>query len=131
MKLPMKKWFFLLILILPQLLKAGTTVIHVETEGWGTIQHADADTAVNTKGAMFWNGTKWVTNETAAHMFFTDIRTGKRLKEYNIINVELNLLWRWVWHLHCQCNLYVFIFRTSFLKIKDMKKNKIRHLMPS
>jgi hypothetical protein len=84
----MKKWLFLLILILPQLLKAGTTVIHVETEGWGTIQHADADTAANTKGAMFWNGTKWVTNETAAHMFFTDIRTGKRLKEYNIINVS-------------------------------------------
>ncbi|HNW52473.1 MAG TPA: hypothetical protein PKH79_15425, partial [Prolixibacteraceae bacterium] len=83
----MKKWLFLLIIILPQLLKAGTTVIHIETEGWGTVTNVNGDT-INTNGAMFWNGTKWVTNETAAHMFFTDLRTGKRLKDYNVVNVS-------------------------------------------
>lgn len=84
----MKKLLYLIILILPQLLKAGTTVIRIDTEGWGTIQYANADTAANIKGAMFWNGTQWVTNETAVHMFFTDLRTGKRLKDYNVVNVS-------------------------------------------
>ncbi len=34
----------------------------------------------NVNGAFFWNGTKWVTNDTAAHAYFTDLRTGQRLK---------------------------------------------------
>jgi hypothetical protein len=84
----MKKWLFLLIIILPQLLKAGTTVIHVDTEGWGTIQYANADSVANTKGAIFWNGTKWITNNSWAHMFFTDLRTGQRLQNYHFVNVS-------------------------------------------
>ena len=83
----MKEWL-LFILFLPDLLKAGTTVIHVETEGWGTIQYANGSTQASTRGAFFWDGTNWVTNNTAAHMYYTDLRTGQRLKEYNIVNVS-------------------------------------------
>jgi hypothetical protein len=83
----MKKLLLLIILIVPQLLKAGTTVVHVDIEGWGIITDSKGDPA-NTRGAFFWNGTKWVTNETAAHTYFTDLRTGKRLLEYNVTNVS-------------------------------------------
>jgi hypothetical protein len=59
---------------------AGTTVIHVDTEEGGTVIASGG--AVNQKGAVFWNGSKWVSNDTAAHMYFTDLRTGLRLMEY-------------------------------------------------
>ena len=62
----------------------GTTVIHVDTETGGDIDWgaplAWDGIYENTKGALFWNGSKWVSNDTAAHMFFTDLRTGERLK---------------------------------------------------
>jgi len=39
----------------------------------------------NTKGTIFWNGTKWVTNDTAAHMYFTCLETGQRIKTYTLL----------------------------------------------
>jgi len=59
---------------------AGTTVIHVNTEEGGTIITTSG--AVNQNGALFWNGSTWVSNDTADHMYFTDLRTGLRLQEY-------------------------------------------------
>jgi len=62
----------------------GTTVIHVDTETGGDIDWGAPPAwdgiYENTKGALFWNGSKWVSNDTAAHMIFTDLRTGERLK---------------------------------------------------
>ncbi|HQT93464.1 MAG TPA: hypothetical protein PK435_02430 [Thermoanaerobaculaceae bacterium] len=71
---------------------AGTTQIHVETEEGGDI-HTGSRTQwttepQNTKGTLFWNGSLWVTNDTAAHMYFTDLRTGKRLQEYTVTAVD-------------------------------------------
>jgi hypothetical protein len=37
----------------------------------------------NLNGAMVWNGSEWVVNNTWAHKFFVDTRTGDRLKLYN------------------------------------------------
>jgi len=77
MRLPL----FALLFSLSSSLYAGTTVIHVDTEGSGDIVDTAGKT-INTKGAIFWNGTAWVSNDTAAHMYFSDIRTGLRLMDY-------------------------------------------------
>jgi hypothetical protein len=82
----------LLGLLLAALGVAGTTPIHIDIEAGG-----DVDTGTrgqwdgqfeNTNGAMFWNGSKWVTNATAAHAYFTDLRTGQRLYEYTVTIVD-------------------------------------------
>jgi uncharacterized protein (TIGR03437 family) len=76
------RWLCVTVLLsLTCLARAGTTVIHVDTECCGDVVDT-ANNVVNQRGAMFWNGTKWVTNDTAAHMFFTDLRTGERLQNY-------------------------------------------------
>lgn len=65
--------------------RAGTAVIKVMTQGRGEIVGTDQHPASNlpaARGAFFWNGEKWVTNDTAAHMYFVDLRTNLRLKEY-------------------------------------------------
>lgn len=64
-----------------------TTVIHVETEGSGVIIQ-DNPTMQNANGAMVWNGAEWVVNNTWAHKFFMDTRTGQRLKDYNTQTVN-------------------------------------------
>lgn len=71
---------------------AGTTPIEVRIEAGGDV---DVGTRSqwdgqfeNTNGAMFWNGSIWVTNSTAAHSYFMDLRTGKRLKEYTVTIVD-------------------------------------------
>jgi hypothetical protein len=79
----MKKWLFLIVLILPHSMKAQ--VIHVETEGWGTISKTTSE--INHNGAMVWNGTEWVVNSTWAHKYFVDTRTGNRLKTTEIIAI--------------------------------------------
>jgi len=66
---------------------AGTTPIHIDTEGSGDIILENGVLA-NTNGAMFWNGSEWVANETAAHLYFTDLRTGERLKTHNVTSFE-------------------------------------------
>jgi hypothetical protein len=62
----------------------GTTVIHVDTETGGDIDWGAPPAwdglYENTRGALFWNGSKWVSNDTAAHIFYTNLRTGERLK---------------------------------------------------
>lgn len=71
---------------------AGTTIIHVDTEEGGDLYtgtRAEWTTLPqNAKGALFWNGSKWVSNDTAAHMYFTDLRTGQRLMEYLVTVVD-------------------------------------------
>ena len=71
---------------------AGTTPIHVDTEPGGDVDTGTRDQwdgqFENTNGAMFWNGSAWVTNNTAAHSYFTDLRTGQRIKEYTVTVVD-------------------------------------------
>ncbi|MGJ5818323.1 hypothetical protein [Paludibaculum fermentans] len=85
----MRTLLFSLLLVFSSSLFGGTTVIHVDTEGSGAIVDTDGKT-LTAKGAAFWNGTKWVTNDTAAHMYFTDVRTGTRLKAYTTTLVQGN-----------------------------------------
>ncbi|HYN43854.1 MAG TPA: hypothetical protein VE129_18895, partial [Thermoanaerobaculia bacterium] len=69
----------------------GTAIVKVMTQGRGEIMGTDAHPASNlpaVRGAMFWNGEKWVTNDTAAHMYFVDLRTNLRIKEYETRNVS-------------------------------------------
>jgi len=63
--------------------RAGTTVIHVETEGSGDLVRRGSPDQVNLNGAMVWNGAEWIVNSTWAHKFFVDTRTGQRLKDYS------------------------------------------------
>ena len=70
---------------------AGTTVIKVMTQGRGEIVGTDQHPTSNlpaARGTFFWNGEKWVTNDTAAHMYYVDLRTNLRLKEYETRNVS-------------------------------------------
>jgi hypothetical protein len=82
----MKRLLLLLILFLPFLLFAGTTPIHIEIEGWGTVIKNSGGT--NSKGAMYWNGSEWTTNEITAHSYFLNVETGLRL--YPIKNIEVS-----------------------------------------
>jgi uncharacterized delta-60 repeat protein len=81
------KNYFLLLIFSPFLLHAGTSTIHVNTEGWGTITNPRAE-VLSTKGSMFWNGSKWVSNETWAHLYFTYLETGQRIKPPVYIDIN-------------------------------------------
>jgi hypothetical protein len=72
--------FLLGLLAFPAVAQSGTTVIDVQTEGSGDILQNTGQ--VNLNGSMVWNGSEWVVNNTWAHKFFVDTRTGNRLKEY-------------------------------------------------
>jgi hypothetical protein len=64
--------------------------IHVDTEEGGAIEVGSADGIhENNKGALFWSGAQWVTNDTAAHMFFTDVISLERLLQYTLV-ADLN-----------------------------------------
>lgn len=66
------------LLVAPALF-AGTTIIHVATDGNGAlVAHAGQ---VNWNGAFFWNQ-GWGLNDTYGHMFFMDLRTMERIKTY-------------------------------------------------
>ena len=58
-------------LVLPALTQAGTTVIVVCTEGSGDILET-GNSQENLNGAMVWDGSKWLVNNTWAHSFFVD-----------------------------------------------------------
>jgi len=66
----------------------GTTPIRVDTEEGGDIETGTEDqwddVYENLNGALFWNGSQWVTNDTFAHAYFTDLGTGERIKEHNV-----------------------------------------------
>ena len=60
--------------------------IHVHVEPGGDIEVGTPDgTPENHRGAFFWNGSKWVTNDTYAHIVFTDIQTQDRLMNYTMV----------------------------------------------
>jgi hypothetical protein len=82
----MKKLLFLYFLFIPRFLFAGTSVIDVRTEGWGTITKTTGQNNLN--GAMVWNGTEWVVNNTWAHKYFLDTRTGNRLKDPAVVIIK-------------------------------------------
>lgn len=73
---------------------AGGTNIHINTELGGDIQTVSEgspypnDAPENTYGAMFWNGSRWVTNDTAAHLYFTFISTGQRIVNHTVTTVD-------------------------------------------
>ena len=65
--------------------------IHVDTEDGGEVvigaETAWSGAPSNIQGALFYNGSVWVTNDTAAHMYFSDLATGARLKDYTNIAI--------------------------------------------
>jgi hypothetical protein len=69
---------------------SSACTIHVNTEEGGDID-VTPDGGLpdgvyeNVHGAIFWNGLKWVTNNTAAHMYFTCVETGQRIKNYTLL----------------------------------------------
>ncbi len=67
--------------------------IHIDTEPGGDIFTGAAAEKTpqpqNHNGAIFWNSTGWMTTDTAAHLYFTDLRTGERLKP-NITVLEVS-----------------------------------------
>lgn len=76
--------------------QAGTTPIEVNIEPGGDVQTVNegdpypGDSPENIHGALFWNGSRWVTNDTAAHAYFHNLETDRRLKEYNVTVVDNN-----------------------------------------
>lgn len=84
------RWFQLaLLLSLACAARAGTTVINVQTEGAGEIVDTISGTR-NLNGAMVWNGSKWIVNNTYAHKYFVDVRDGTRLKDYTTTLIQGN-----------------------------------------
>jgi hypothetical protein len=71
------------------LVLAQTTVVDVQTEGSGDIIN-EVESATNLNGAMVWNGSKWVVNPTWAHKYYTDVRTGIRLKNYTTLDATVS-----------------------------------------
>ncbi len=86
--------------------------IRVEIEPGGDIEVGTADgIPENTKGAMFWNGSKWVTNDTAAHPFFTDAITRDRIKQYTLV-ADLNgssQAEQDIWNYHVSRSSYTYL----------------------
>lgn len=88
-------WTVAVILAVPAAhlaVRADTSPIRISTEPGGDI---DAGTSAqwdgaweNVHGAFFWNGSAWVTNDTAAHLYFTDQRTGQKLKPHVVRVVD-------------------------------------------
>ncbi|RPH84530.1 MAG: hypothetical protein EHM75_10825, partial [Desulfobacteraceae bacterium] len=78
-------WLFLFalvgIFVIPALTQAGQSAVEIRSEGSGDILENNTN-LVNHNGAMVWNGSKWIVNNTWAHKFFGDTRTGNRLKDY-------------------------------------------------
>ncbi len=84
---------FGVIALLPAKVFAGTTPIHIDTEQGGDIDTGSGPEQwdgnyENVNGAMFWNGSDWVTNLTAAHSYFIDLRTGQRLKIHVVSSIN-------------------------------------------
>jgi parallel beta-helix repeat protein len=68
----------------------GNNTLHVDTEPGGDIEVGDEDgNPENSRGTFFWNGSTWVTNDTAAHMLFTDMQIQDRIKQYTFV-ADLN-----------------------------------------
>jgi hypothetical protein len=61
--------------------------LHISMESGGIIESPDG-TEINSNGAIYWNGTQWISNDTAAHIYFSDYRTGGRLTPLSNITVD-------------------------------------------
>ncbi len=87
---------------------AGTTIIKVVEESGGIVNDTVNNTQ-NPNGALFWNGTDWMVNDTYSHKYFTDLVTGDRLKLYTTyeINSSQNPAAPGTLH-RCKTNLYLF-----------------------
>ena len=85
---------FLLVVLaaLPPMAGSGTTPIQICSEPGGDIDTGPKSQwngqFENSNGAVFWNGSMWVTDATTAHKYFRDLRTGQRLKEHVITDVD-------------------------------------------
>jgi len=70
---------------------AQPDTIQIETETGGNIDTGKPeqwdDLYENSNGAIFWNGTKFISDETAAHKYFTNLHTGARLRVHIISEV--------------------------------------------
>jgi hypothetical protein len=62
-------------------------LLYIKTESGGDIDVGEADGSYENKhGSFFWNGSQWVTNDTAAHMYFWNRRDGgTRIKSYTLL----------------------------------------------
>jgi hypothetical protein len=60
-------------------------VIAALTEGFGNISNLSG--VVNRNGALVWNGSSWILNNTWSHRYFNNVSTNTRLKPVEIINV--------------------------------------------
>jgi hypothetical protein len=83
---------FLFLCSFSNTLIAGTTPVEVHTEPGGNIDTGTRSQwdnhYENNNGAFFWNGTRWVTNDTAAHFYFWNLSTGERLKIHHLNEVD-------------------------------------------
>ncbi len=68
------------------LLSPGSGTIHVETETGGQIDSPTV-AGVNQDGAFFWNN-GWGANDTYGHMFFEDLDTGEKLKDFITVAID-------------------------------------------
>jgi hypothetical protein len=89
-----RSFLFLVLLVLcafmfPRADNAGDPYIQLNKEPGGDIDkgaRAQWDGVYeNQNGAMVWNGSDWVINNTWAHTYYTDIRTGLRLVEHSVL----------------------------------------------
>jgi len=65
--------------------KTLPVVIAALTEGGGIISNLSG--VVNRNGAMVWNGSSWVLNNTWSHRYFSNVSTNTRLKPVERINI--------------------------------------------
>lgn len=81
----------------PQILKNRYSVLSVDTiyikiETGGNIDTGAPDqwdnVYENSNGTLFWNGSKYVTNITAAHAYFLNMNTGEKLYEHMITEIS-------------------------------------------
>jgi hypothetical protein len=62
--------------------------IQLNSEPGGDIYKEGSSSPDNQNGAMVWNGTEWVVNNTWAHTYFTDTTTGQRLISHDITTIN-------------------------------------------
>jgi hypothetical protein len=62
--------------------------IQLNSEPGGDIYKEGSSSPDNQNGAMVWNGTDWVVNNTWAHTYFTDSVTGLRLINHDPLTIN-------------------------------------------
>lgn len=90
----MKILIILAVLVWPAAGSAGTTTIHVYTDhggnlDWGAPAAWDGSYE-NANGALFWNQSDWICNDTYGHMYFWDLINNVRVGNYSGIEDHIN-----------------------------------------